>query len=561
MIVEGDIAKRNELQAANQREEYMYTGENVKLSSMSAMRVADRLMVDRNESNCKPGQFIEFVSGEGLGYKCTPCFPGTYSGDGNSVHACTSYCTKRGYSTYFGATSNSICESRYVLMEGKTCAGSKDTNNEKSNGGIKNWPWKNQGYAYVTSVEECEAAAAQLQTVNFDAITVRTVEERCGDRNLLTGNNRDRNTSLVCEQIMEAQGGTCWGTTFDNANGQFPINVDCRGTCSKCGNGESQICTKGTSSAKNAPVGYCVLITHPPPPARFDETSDPKLTSIAKKGQQELMFFDACTANYFNLDDEEYQAICKTVECPINEQVLGEGAIAIEPGTAPQQGDNAVCESNQEMLALKAELETQQYLFVLYGILAIGIILYLQVCLMWCCGSHSPSYEAYKDLWKETSTTSTETGRFMKLWHSQGFHDVQQASYAWFKISDLVSDWGFWAISVQSLNFQWELGQRRLTISWSFFSAVCLSITIVGTILLVFDLKVLGLRHSEKMRMREDAELGMMKKTAEASDSRLWYVPLIIIIFEDVPQMVSAFLFLHCVMHLVLVHLVLMVAV
>jgi hypothetical protein len=99
---------------------------------------------------------------------------------------------------------------------------------------------------------------------------------------------------------------------------------------------------------------------------------------------------------------------------------------------------------------------------------------------------------------------------------------------------------------IASEHCRWEIedGDNQY-FSWETFSAVCLGVTIVGTVLLGFDLYVLKLRHDNKLRMRKDAserskEMGELNEDAKASNSKLWYVPLIIIVLEDIPQMVRS---------------------
>jgi hypothetical protein len=68
-------------------------------------------------------------------------------------------------------------------------------------------------------------------------------------------------------------------------------------------------------------------------------------------------------------------------------------------------------------------------------------------------------------------------------------------------------------------------------------------VTVVGTVLLGFDMHVLKLRREDKLRKKKDEserskDLGELNEEAKASNSKLWYIPLIIIVLEDVPQMV-----------------------
>jgi hypothetical protein len=319
-----------------------------------------------------------------------------------------------------------------------------------------------QGFKYITSVEECEAAATHLYMANFEEVTVRTVRERCSNTNLITGNQRDNNISFVCEHIMANQGGSCWnmGTTFGNPDGGNTLSIDCLGTCAQCGKDGDRFCSRGTGSAQEAPLGYCVLIEHSQPPARFEAGATARVDSSNKMPdrRQELMFFDECTANYFNREDTNYRAICKVQECLVNEQVRGLGAAKVSPGTMPSESDDAECEPNTKLLGLKAEVAKEQYQIVVYGIVAIGLVIYVMVVCVWCRPSLSPNYERYAAEWDQTSTPSVPPTRwFRRFWESRRFEDFLQASYAWFKIADLMSDWGFLIISVRSLNFQYSV--------------------------------------------------------------------------------------------------------
>jgi hypothetical protein len=141
--------QRKTVVAETQRKQNVYSGESVKASSMRFISGSSNQSIfdDFNQTSCGAGEFIELVSFAES--KCTPCFPGTYSEDGKSVHSCSGRCKKSGHSSYYGAISASACSAKYELMVGKTCEGSLDTIDERALGRTRDWPWKNKGTLLV----------------------------------------------------------------------------------------------------------------------------------------------------------------------------------------------------------------------------------------------------------------------------------------------------------------------------------------------------------------------------------------------------------------------------
>lgn len=534
-----------EEQLDNQEKWAKYTGADVFNSSTDAYTKGSSTI--SNTADCRAGYFLQHSVSAGEG-GCTACFPGTHStvlykddegGSDRSAdkHKCSGACPE-GYTSPFGSKSGASCIPKFKIMTGaqdsrrrsrrflddssdpdpnnafsqrsrwRTCEGALDTTGNR---------WKNRGFTYVTSREECEEAARLLNTIDVYAVAVTQIEDRCADVNLLTGSS-DTNTTFICENVKELQGGACYDSTFTNNNGIQPVSVDCRGTCSDCGNNE-QFCrnNRGIDGLAErfpmaAPVGYCVL-------EHFEAVPGPG---------QRLAFYDECSAAFY--DGSNFSPICKVLECPLDEQIRDNGASSVAAGLRALETDNAECESNDIMKALLQERDSQKYKSVYYVIAGLGAVCYITLLLLWWINGRDKS-----------SCTMTKT------W----WRDFKTMSYVWFKLADVTSDWGFWGIEVRdNLVFESEMVLSELDIDM--FRWFSLGFTLLGTLLIGADIFALYKRYTHSQV--KDAYKADVKHTAlptvelppiKEAHFTTWLFPLLIGVFEDIPQITLSIYFMQ----------------
>ena len=528
-----------------------YTGIDVYERSKDAYTKGNTLST---AADCRAGYFLQYSAGSVEEGGCTPCFPGTHSADlyqdskGNDrsgdKHKCSGECPE-GYTSPFGSRSEASCTPTFKVMMGaqnsrrrhrsvdadssaaystasrwRTCEGAFDTTGNR---------WKNRGYTYVTSREECEEAARLLNMIDVFAVTVTQIEDHCADINMLTGSS-DANTTFICENVKENQGGTCsvFGSTFTNSNGAQPLSVDCKGTCSECGQ-NTQFCRSsreviGLSERfpLAAPVGYCVL----------------EQSKTGSGNQQRLSFYDECSAAHY--DGSSFSPICKVLECPLDEQIKGTGAKFVGAGLPWDEQMNAECESND---ILKALLESRQNLMYkpAYSVIAmIGVLCYIGLFLVW----RSQDPDKHPTITKEfrgCSWTMSET------W----WRDFKTASYLWFKLADVTSDWGFWGIEVRD-NLVFESNMFLNELDFGKYRSASLVFTVIGTLLIGADIFALfkRYRHSEvKDNYKEKVKgLSFLRRilTDPVDDAHwaTWVFPLLIGVFEDIPQIALSIIYL-----------------
>lgn len=544
-LVDSFNQRKNEEQVDNQEKWAKYTGLDVFERSKEAYAKGSSSASDI--ADCRAGYFLQYSTTAGEG-GCTACFPGTHSTvlyqdeEGGSArtadkHKCSGECPE-GYTSPFGSKSEASCTPKFKIMTGaqdsrqrsrrfldddsntndaisgklsrwRTCEGAKDTTGNR---------WKNRGYTYVTSREECEEASRLLNMIDVYAVTVTEIEDRCVDVNMLTG-RPDVNTTFICENIKEIQGGTCYDSTFANSNGIQLLSINCKGTCSDCGKNE-KFCSSNSREIDGlpqrfpaaAPVGYCVL-------EYFEAGSGP---------EQRLAFYDECSAAFY--DGSQFSPICKVLECPLDEQIKENGAVSVAAGRRALETDSAECESNDIMKRLLQERDSQKYKSVYYVIGGVGAVCYIILLLSWWIhGRDDASCMMRKTWWREFKTIS----------------------YVWFKLADVASDWGFWGIEVQdNLVFESEMFLRELNVEM--FRWVSLGVTLLGTLLIVADVFALYKRY--KHSQVTDAYNATVKQTAlptielapiEEAHFTTWLFPLLIGVFEDIPQIILSIYFMH----------------
>eukprot|EP00729_Bicosta_minor_P012607 gene12607-10258_t len=528
-----------------------YTGIDVYERSKDAYTKGNTLST---AADCRAGYFLQYSAGSVEEGGCTPCFPGTHSADlyqdskGNDrsgdKHKCSGECPE-GYTSPFGSRSEASCTPTFKVIMGaqssrrrhrsvdadssaaystasrwRTCEGAFDTTGNR---------WKNRGYTYVTSREECEEAARLLNMIDVFAVTVMQIEDHCADINMLTGSS-DANTTFICENVKENQGGTCsvFGSTFTNSNGAQPLSVDCKGTCSECGQ-NTQFCRSsreviGLSERfpLAAPVGYCVL----------------EQSKTGSGDQQRLSFYDECSAAHY--DGSSFSPICKVLECPLDEQIKGTGAKFVGAGLPWDEQMNAECESND---ILKALLESRQNLMYkpVYSVIAmIGVLCYIGLFLVW--RSQDPSkHPTITKEFRGCSWTMSET------W----WRDFKTASYLWFKLADVTSDWGFWGIEVRD-NLVFESNMFLNELDFGKYRSASLGFTVIGTLLIGADIFALfkRYRHSEVKDIYKEKVKGLsfllriLTDPVDDAHWATWVFPLLIGIFEDIPQIALSIIYL-----------------
>lgn len=496
------------------------------------------------------GNFIKFSTLDGIGTaECTACLPGTFSAESPPLHGCAGSCTAglgkcKGASctSPFGSTSADDCEPVYTMMGSgsggrkrrqsgtfQTCEGSEDTSKLEWR---EEREWNNRGFTYITSKEECEMAASHLNIDNVYAVSATRVTRQCNNTNLLANQLNDLTSSIVCGKVAEFQNGSmCSGDSdgiLTNMNGDAfgaqNVSVDCSQECSTCGS-NSQFCGEAYAQSQfhgvmQAPVGYCVLEK-----SKFG-------------GQQQLRFYDGkCSAAFY--DGSEYTAICKVLECPVGQKIKGSGSLRPSAGVPLSDEQNAVCQSNVEYKALLAEREKEAFNAVY---IAVGVLAGLCI-VVWCCCVRSNAPEAdSKDADADADDDGEENDNTSCCKLSLGQREFLAMIYAWFKLSDLASDWGFYAISLSdNVRFDDEMNLQEM--NPKLFKNVSLAVTIFGTLLIFLDVWVLYVREQYKKQKRE-AEDARKEFLAEMWGKKLeqapWVVhviPLVIIIFEDIPQM------------------------
>jgi len=146
---------------------------------------------------------------------------------------------------------------------------------------------------------------------------------------------------------------------------------------------------------------------------------------------QQLTFYSEgdCASRFF--DGHNYTAICEVISCTSLEQVHGQGAKTLPPGTMPSADDDAYCEPNPEQFARWARAEAAKYT-VFYIVLSCGSLMYWLVV----AGHVYRRRDNY-------SRMSTRT----KLWLAF------IAFRFWTASVDLVSDWGCYDSSLSTIRF------------------------------------------------------------------------------------------------------------
>ena len=546
-------------------------------------------------ASCGAGYFRDFSAGDIAG-TCLACYPGSYSNvvAESVLHSCAGKCND-GYTSHYGSTSEDDCILAYKLM----AVGSSSRSRRSSSGGDGVYStscsgaidttddgWNNQGYEYITTLVECQRAARVLHADNVDVFdeTATTVTERCADTNLLTG-SPDFNTTLACKAIKLTQGrNSCRKPAeYENFNGARPISVDCSSTCSDCGQ-DARFCRPGTSPEK-APLGHCVLETVP--------------GSSAGGAGHRLSFYNNCSANFY--DGNDYAAVCKVVECNIESQIQGTGSKPIGPRTWPMSDQNAACELNAAQYARWARLEQDYYTF--YFAINGGIaFLFYVFFFVYCCkqrnekkvtksrkskrraaslrvnkftherkGAIKNVDDALKlTFWESvqrfanpvylknlppkqgTITFWTKCARVWDHLHSRQFRVV---TYVVFKVSDLLSDWAFFIISISTNRFAFLM--KREGFDAELFRWASLAFTILGSVLIYWDVKSLYARYIYKLR-KEYHERGreylkeqnlpfpLALKRPEKPKAT-WVTPLVVMVAEDVPQLILTVWYLKVV--------------
>jgi hypothetical protein len=490
--------------------------------------------------SCTAGHYLDFADNPVSGV-CLLCRPGTFSNQtGSSVlHSCPGNCSV-GYTSKHGATTEEDCEPSYILLEGETCAGAEDTTADG---------FANRGYQYVTSREECETAAMNLRQRigGTGSVTESKVTERCTDMDLLTG-RVEEDTTAICNAFKHLQGGTCKGeAAFSKVEKtDNPISMDCSKTCSACGVDDGKFCTAGKAPSA-APVGVCVL-----------ETS-------SSTGVQRLSFYDACSAAYF--DGDEYQAICKVLECSPLEQIQDEGATTPHANAASTVRSSSVCEPNASQYS--AWCRAQEFKYYIYYILNVLVIVVV-------CGYFWKKSAPEEDqlLRPYDAPRLSKLRRSWKSWETTR-GELQLATYTVFKATDVLSDWAFYLISIKTGAFAHRANQSCSTTTFcslflfgsdaefnvEAYAWVTLAVTIVGTLLVGFDVQVLYTRHTyaRELRAWKDActnppmsELATRMPEAKlklkpVKPQRLWWVPAVVILCEDLPQLMLTAIYLSIV--------------
>ena len=240
-----------------------------------------------------------------------------------------------GYTSPAGATDEKQCYLAYTLVEVASapdvtvgwCGGAN--NNRQTNAEC---PYKNQGYEYITSREECEQAAKLIQGSQQNhtrtKLNVTVIRDQCPEYRdaAVNGGTKFRGVSEGCDQLLD----------------------------------------QGVQSM--APVGYCgvELDSHPTDGQRL-------VLYTPDDGEQPRRFYKGST----------FVAICKAKECTEMEEVSGSGAARPwDSGTgkskAPAVADNAACVPNQAWYKSQASDEQARY-DVFYTFVGIILATFLTV--------------------------------------------------------------------------------------------------------------------------------------------------------------------------------------
>lgn len=543
-------------------------GENASKNALVAVNAASD--TSENVTNtrtleipiCLPGQFVYFAGNPTIAI-CMPCRPGTYSNQSSSIlHACPDTC-KPGYTTKYGAVHNDDCEPSYILMEGRNCSGATDTNGDG---------WANHGYQYVTSAAECEAAAHELYEQANLEITREdlAITERCTDTNLQTKVSDEQATTDLCKVMKHFQGDACieGSALFTNADiavgGKDLVSMDCSKTCSACGTDDGTFCRQG-KAPDAAPIGVCILETN-------------------GDGSQRLSFYDSCSAAYF--DGNDYKAICKVLECSPQEQVQGDGS------TSPAENVlknaltigrpwflNAVCEPNAAQYA--AWCRAREHRYLVYYIVNFVVVVAVYLYLFYHWAKRSKDVDDDDDVLRGKQSKRQYDGppkSALRLWWRSWKtprNEFWLATYFIFKVIDALSDWAFFAIAItvgafahlatHSCNSNGFCSIFLFGADGGFdvalYRLVCLAVTVVGTLLIGFDLSSLYRRHqyaAELSKWKEEVAKVKMDKVGTVVNNfdlppepqrprQLTLVPATVIICEDVPQLFLTGIYLSVV--------------
>ena len=433
---------------------------------------------------------------------------------------------------------------------------------------------RNRGYAYITSRDECEEAGQALHSHDVDvySATMTQVQDPCSDVNTLTG-TEDFNASFICKKIKETQGGACSSssTLYRNSNGVQPIAVDCSSTCSSCGT-DPRFC--GTDPNANAvrkpsfaaPVGFCVL----------------EMIKAGSLYKQRLSFYDECSAGFY--DGSEFSPICKIVECAENQQIKDNGAVAVGPGVRPLETDNPVCESNEVLRQYLEEQAKERYKLVYWAMLTMTAACLFALACVW--SNRTRDGAKIGDAVESSAPRAAATRPFCPYY----WREVKVTMYLAFKLADVTSDWGFWAIEVNNnfllkevlvkQNMEAASSDFQFALNYDQFMWLSLALGVLGTLTLPGDIYALYLRHTFKLKMDDYVEATEKRKmevrqanqaegktpflpniyrgddksrdsSAEVelvepeAPSAAQYWPFLTMLFEDIPQIVLAVYFLQ----------------
>ena len=252
------------------------------------------------------------------GKSCAQCTSGTFAANHSVREFCPGRCAT-GYTSKAGATSADDCFLAYRLMshsqQHTTCQGSFDTNGDG---------WRNQGYMYVTTAEECEFAAGLLQKELIHGVNTHTLSERCVNTFTATDEFGNLATQAAAEANKRCSGRIQNEPQWcaDSGNGVHAwagTTLHCNKACScvprtrAAGpqHDSTAYCPPGAAPDK-APQGYCVLENDASTKAQF------------------LSLYDSCATQFY--DGKNYTAICKVQSlfrccCTFSTFLLGRGKV------------------------------------------------------------------------------------------------------------------------------------------------------------------------------------------------------------------------------------------
>lgn len=305
------------------------------------------------EDPCLPGEYWNTAAFKGVG-GCYPCPSGSFANTtdtdlertGNSMYTCPGKCDE-GFISNPGSATKADCKIGFRVqwnaVHPDACAGKNAIASNPTNG------WPNEGFAYITTRDECESAARILAAAAGDAkqgISQTSITDPCPD---------------VQVSSKELAFSACQAAYADNLaacppNGLAPINADgvveaaaldrcvvdfgssdikdpavctvCNRTCNLCSN---KVVSDDSQTYKNAPVGFCGVET-------------------GSNQEQRLVFYtpdDGAQPRHF-YTGEPFTAICKVVLCNYLEEIGGTGAkLMLWENEASRDGPQPVVDDAQ----------------------------------------------------------------------------------------------------------------------------------------------------------------------------------------------------------------------